>query len=1054
LSAGTLYVAIKGDTKDLIKALKSAKAESITYGRQAKKSFDPVNSALVSMRKSVIALGAAWAGVNGLTVLKRVTDQYTLIDSKLKLVTKSSQEFSKTYERLYKIAQDTGQNFEENAMAFTNMSIALRGTGVSLSDQLEIFETFNKALIINGSTTREAAAATLQFKQAMATGILAGEEFRGVSEGNAYYANQLEKALGLATGQLREYSRAQKLTREEIIRGTKAMKEQVEGDFGGITKILQRGINEVANSVKLIIAQANKSAQGTSKLSESLSDLSKTIAENKDAYASVFSGMSESSAILLTDIGKVAQAVIDFAGAVIEANKFITDNVGGGPSALEWGIFGALLFKGKTGYGLIMLALASLQKESSRIMSAMIAEANREGGSRSGVALLIEHIFGKPGEAKNSARAISDTIDKLEERIKAIKPAKFFPDPIADEKDRQRLQKEIEYWADMLYEATTPPDDFYRIDADLPSDMSGPPKDRVTISSPENEVYDYYKQKLREQEKSTKDTTTKVTELYTNMWDDIASTDERSTDAYLANEEAKLALSKKITDEIKHLTLDETEYKKWALDQQVADMRLTAGVDKALQDEITEYHKLKLDEIAEATESATDSMTDSWSSFNDEVKGTLEDTLSSAFKGEFDSIEDAWDSMLDSMASALADKMAELTVDEIFSDSGSSDSSWLGSLGDTISSWFDWHTGGQITAAGTKGYAPGGLLTGGSGMRDDLYLGRVGNNHILAMGGEYIVNKEATSNNLGLLRDINAGRVKGYADGGMPQTGNRVNTLQNYDMEHFLDVMKVKNSWLLTGIAAALNMPSYLTATMMELVVDAVQAGINSIELASVVDALEAIDADIEMGLATMDYMAENQISPTDIDSLADSIDASVNTGLESQAQSLTAALNAIDADIARSLASQNSEAYNANSFALPGSSDSNEHYFGLSSSWYSNMYGSTDDGMSSADVGSVGDHSSDDTHAAGGVIDSVYLSDSMPGTGVDDGWAKVSMGEGVIDADTMKILSSKIRNGELGGGNTVVKVYLGDKEIKRLVDDVVVTRGRQNVNSASRLYI
>jgi len=117
-------------------------------------------------------------------------------------------------------------------------------------------------------------------------------------------------------------------------------------------------------------------------------------------------------------------------------------------------------------------------------------------------------------------------------------------------------------------------------------------------------------------------------------------------------------------------------------------------------------------------------------------------------------------------------------------------------------------------------------------------------------------------------------------------------------------------------------------------------------------------------------------------------------------------------------------------------------------------MYGSTDDGMSSADVGSVGRHDSDDTHAAGGVIDSVYLSDSMPGTGVDDGWAKISMGEGVIDADTMKILSSKIRNGELGGGNTVIKVYLGDKEIKRLVDDVVVTRGRQNVSSASRLYI
>jgi len=44
----------------------------------------------------------------------------------------------------------------------------------------------------------------------------------------------------------------------------------------------------------------------------------------------------------------------------------------------------------------------------------------------------------------------------------------------------------------------------------------------------------------------------------------------------------------------------------------------------------------------------------------------------------------------------------------------------------------------------TKRYAIGGLLTGGSGIRDDLYLGSASGHHVFAMGGEYILNKNAT----------------------------------------------------------------------------------------------------------------------------------------------------------------------------------------------------------------------------------------------------------------------------------------------------------------------
>jgi len=72
-----------------------------------------------------------------------------------------------------------------------------------------------------------------------------------------------------------------------------------------------------------------------------------------------------------------------------------------------------------------------------------------------------------------------------------------------------------------------------------------------------------------------------------------------------------------------------------------------------------------------------------------------------------------------------------------------------------------------------------------------------------------------------------------------------------------------------------------------------------------------------------------------------------------------------------------------------------------------------------------------------------------------DDGLVPMALGEGVLKADDMKILSELIRSGNIGGaGNIVVKVFLGNKEIKALIDHVTVTKARQGTPSTERVYI
>jgi hypothetical protein len=82
---------------------------------------------------------------------------------------------------------------------------------------------------------------------------------------------------------------------------------------------------------------------------------------------------------------------------------------------------------------------------------------------------------------------------------------------------------------------------------------------------------------------------------------------------------------------------------------------------------------------------------------------------------------------------------------------------------------------------GIIGYAGGGILRGGSGTRDDLYLGTVNGRAQLAMGGEYIINQKSTRKYKAALDLINADT---YATGGdLPSLMSGVNdTIAKYTM--------------------------------------------------------------------------------------------------------------------------------------------------------------------------------------------------------------------------------------------------------------------------------
>lgn len=212
--------------------------------------------------------------------LIRIADQYTGINARLKLVTSSSTELANVQNELYRISQETGTLYTDNADSYAKLGMALKELGADSKETLSVTELVNKSLIINGSTTAMISSFMLQFAQAMGSGVLQGDEFRAMMESNSYFARELAKALGTDIGGLRQMSKEGKLT-TDVLRGAfPKMADDINRTFKDIPTRVDMAMNQVRNAFGKVVNETNQASGGTSKVAAAVSEMARTIEQN------------------------------------------------------------------------------------------------------------------------------------------------------------------------------------------------------------------------------------------------------------------------------------------------------------------------------------------------------------------------------------------------------------------------------------------------------------------------------------------------------------------------------------------------------------------------------------------------------------------------------------------------------------------------------------------------------------------------------------------------------------------------------------------------------
>ncbi|WP_241569205.1 tape measure protein [Rosenbergiella collisarenosi] len=279
-NAGSIYYDVEMDVKGLLSAQQqvNARLDSMERGfNSASKAVEGTERSFSSLTKISVALSAAMS-------VKQITEYATAwvdVNNKLANAVKTNESLAEVTSRVFDIAQSTKSDLQSTAALYGTLERSTRSLGLSSNDLSSVIKTVNEGLVLSGATTQEAAGATLQLSQALASGALRGDEFNSVSENGSRLAQALADSLGVNIGQLKVMAGQGKLTSDVVINGLLSQGATIAQEFNNHTTTLAQSLQIAGNNLTKFFGEnttvntfLNAAGSGIVTLSEHISGLS------------------------------------------------------------------------------------------------------------------------------------------------------------------------------------------------------------------------------------------------------------------------------------------------------------------------------------------------------------------------------------------------------------------------------------------------------------------------------------------------------------------------------------------------------------------------------------------------------------------------------------------------------------------------------------------------------------------------------------------------------------------------------------------------------------
>ncbi|MDD5271882.1 MAG: tape measure protein [Methylovulum sp.] len=347
-----LRIQILGDSGNLRLEVRNASGEIVNLGRTGRQAGQELSSGFSAASLSANNLGLRLLDVNSagrqlvsaLSLLALVStgknllelaDTLHLLEGRIRVASagvndnvQAADDFKTAYAGLLDISLRTGTSFEANATLFARVNQAMLGLGGTTKNTIALTDLMAKSLAISGASSEMARSATIQLSQALASGVLRGDEFNSLNENASRFVEALATGLGVTRGQLRQMAEAGQLTAEIVINAILSQSKAIEDSYGQLPNTVGRSLERVKTAFGQYVADVDKGTGATAGLSDAFDLLAVHIVPALDGvvtvgkiYALVVGGQLVKSMVAAT-AAQIEQSIITRAhsAALLENN--------------------------------------------------------------------------------------------------------------------------------------------------------------------------------------------------------------------------------------------------------------------------------------------------------------------------------------------------------------------------------------------------------------------------------------------------------------------------------------------------------------------------------------------------------------------------------------------------------------------------------------------------------------------------------------------------------------------------------------------------------------
>lgn len=239
-------------------------------GNYATRSMDSMSVAtrsLVGYMGGLVTIGTA---VNKM-------DAWTGLQNRLKLVTDSQAELTTAMNDTFAIAQKTASSWDSAAMVYQRFADNADRLGISMKQTAALTETVSKAISISGGSAASSEAALMQFGQALASGVLRGEEFNSIAEQAPGLLKAIAFGLDTNVGSLRAMAADGKITGDVLVESLSKAQPYIDDLFNKTDFTISQSFTRLSNEVTKFVGEAGAGSGAAAGLSDAISGLANNL---------------------------------------------------------------------------------------------------------------------------------------------------------------------------------------------------------------------------------------------------------------------------------------------------------------------------------------------------------------------------------------------------------------------------------------------------------------------------------------------------------------------------------------------------------------------------------------------------------------------------------------------------------------------------------------------------------------------------------------------------------------------------------------------------------